>query len=452
MATRRSHTKSRTGCRDCKRRKVKVRNRVPPAVLRLRAPNTRVEGSGVRVRWSDGTLPTLLFPPARCGVEELSLTDRVHGITCSLSSSSSSGDVSFSTTPQRSSNTPSASGQSPEAPNHFLDVLIHRSRPVPQAPTIELWGHGLELMHHYTLHTANTMSLKPEMQYVWRVAIPEIGYECPFVMHGILAIAALHKAYLLPPERDRYLDLATSHQTAGLEGFRAVLQTLDDSNWESVFCFASITLLHVSFHPVRKSTDHDAELLPDITALFVFVRGIRAILEPYHGGLGRTRLGPMAHGIWVIDPGDPQYQNPSLRHSPLPRDTFDALRRLAAFFEESLPDGTRRGYATAVRELEKSVRLMAHAGTHLEVGMAIFWPYVISDAVMADIQSMNPYAMVLLSHFAVLLRAMEPTYWYLRGWSARLMAAVDQQLAGRPALLEAARWPKEQISELYGPY
>lgn len=77
MATRRSHTKSRTGCRDCKRRKVKVSNRVPPAVLRLRAPNTRVEGSGVRVRWSDGTLPTLLFPPARCGVEELSLTDRV---------------------------------------------------------------------------------------------------------------------------------------------------------------------------------------------------------------------------------------------------------------------------------------------------------------------------------------------------------------------------------------
>lgn len=95
---------------------------------------------------------------------------------------------------------------------------------------------------------------------------------------------------------------------------------------------------------------------------------------------------------------------------------------------------------------------MAHAGTNLEVGMAAFWPYVISDAVMADIQSMNPYAMVLMSHFAVLLRAMEPTYWYLRGWSARLMAAVDQQLAGRPALLEAVRWPKEHIFELYGPY
>ncbi|TQN71774.1 Sterol uptake control protein 2 [Colletotrichum shisoi] len=356
MATRRSHTKSRTGCRDCKRRKVKCDEAYPSCLNCTR-----------------------------------------HGIPCSLSSSS--GDVSSSAPPQRSSHTPSASGQSPEVLNHFLDVVFHRSRAVSQAPTIELWGHGLELMHHYSLHTANTMSSKPEMQHVWRVAIPEIGYECPFVMHGILAIAALHKAYLLPPERDTYLDLATSHQTAGLEGFRAVLHKLDDSNWESVFCFASITSLHVSFHPVRKSTDHDAELLPDITALFVFVRGIRAILEPYHGGLSRTRLGPMAQGSWVIDPGDTK--NPSLRHSPLPRDTFDALRRLSAFFEETLPDGTRSGYFTAVRELEKSARLMAHAGTNLEVGMAVFWPYVISDAVMADIQSMNPYAMVLLSHFSL---------------------------------------------------
>ena len=36
------------------------------------------------------------------------------------------------------------------------------------------------------------------MQYVWRVTIPEIGYQSPTLMHGLLAAAAMHKAYLLP--------------------------------------------------------------------------------------------------------------------------------------------------------------------------------------------------------------------------------------------------------------
>jgi hypothetical protein len=67
------------------------------------------------------------------------------------------------------------------------------------APTIEFWDRRLELMHHYSLVTVNTLSIRPEMQHVWRITIPEIGYSFPFVMQGILAVAAVHKAYLTPP-------------------------------------------------------------------------------------------------------------------------------------------------------------------------------------------------------------------------------------------------------------
>ncbi|EGU81551.1 hypothetical protein FOXB_07938, partial [Fusarium oxysporum f. sp. conglutinans Fo5176] len=140
--------------------------------------------------------------------------------------------------------------RSPEAPYQFLDVALDRTRLSVPAPTIELWDRRLELMHHYSLVTANTFSIRPEMQRVWRITIPEIGYSFPFVMQGILAVAAVHKAYLTPLERAAYLDLAISHQNAGLEWFRAGLHTINEDNWKRFFCFASLVVLYVASVPL----------------------------------------------------------------------------------------------------------------------------------------------------------------------------------------------------------
>ncbi|KAK1569912.1 uncharacterized protein LY79DRAFT_653710 [Colletotrichum navitas] len=403
MVTRRSHTKSRNGCRDCKRRKVKCDEAYPSCFNCTR-----------------------------------------HGIPCSLSTSGASPSR---TTHHSPSFTQSTSSSSPETPYQFLDVVISHAEPTPQQPTIKLWGHGLELMHHYTLHTANTISLRHKTQHVWRVIVPEIGYDCPFVAHGILAMAALHKAYLLPPERDRYLDLATSHLDAGLEGFRALLHTIDETNWQPFFCFATLVTFYVACVPA-----HDGgggRHVPDITALFVFVRGVRTILEPYQERLGRTKLAPLVEGPWTVEPGDPEYENPALHHSPLPRDIFEALSRLAAFFEDHLEGDARDDYAVAVTELRKVACLVAHAGASPEISMVVFWLYRVSDGVMADVQTAAPHAMVLVSHFAVLLCAVERIYWFFQGWSRHLLDAAEMRLAGLPVFAAALEWPKKQILELY---
>ncbi|KAH0426444.1 C6 zinc finger domain-containing protein [Colletotrichum camelliae] len=320
---------------------------------------------------------------------------------------------------------------------------------IPPAPTIEIWGRGLELMHHYTLSTGNSLAIRPDMQYVWRVNLPEIGYACPFVMHGILTISALHKAYLIPPERETYLDLATAHQNAGLEGFRAELHNINDTNWQTFFSFASIVVMYVSSVPVRLGSETEA--IPNILELFVFVRGIRAVLEPFQGRLVKTKFAALVHGIWTIDPDDVNYRHPQMHLSPLPPDIFQAFTELATFFRESLSEDCRDEYLKAVEELEKAIYFMAHAGTNVEVGMIMFWPYVISENIMTDIQGQNPFSMVLLSYFAIPLCVLEQRYWFLQGWSRRLIEVSDIVLAEHPALLEMVKWPRRQVFELYGP-
>ncbi|KAF9870205.1 C6 zinc finger domain-containing protein [Colletotrichum karsti] len=261
-------------------------------------------------------------------------------------------------------------------------------------------------------------------------------------------MSALHKAYLIPSERETYLDLATAHQNAGLEIFRDELHTLDESNWQQFFCFASIVVLYVSSIPVR--IGNQTEPVPNILELFMFVRGIRAVLEPYQGKLMKTKFSAMVHGIWIIDPDDTNYRNPAMNQSPLPGDIFKALEDLQSFFGEALHDESREEYLTAVAELEKAVYLMAHAGTNIEIGMILFWPYVISENIMADIQAQNPFAIVLLSYFAIPLCVLEQRFWFLKGWSRRLFDVTDGLLAEHSTLMEMIKWPRRQVFEIHG--
>ena len=50
---------------------------------------------------------------------------------------------------------------------------------------------------------------------MWRITVPQIGFSYEFVMRNILALSALHLAYMNPAKRDFYIPQAVlQHQTA----------------------------------------------------------------------------------------------------------------------------------------------------------------------------------------------------------------------------------------------
>ncbi|GJC87701.1 sterol regulatory element-binding protein ECM22 [Colletotrichum liriopes] len=244
----------------------------------------------------------------------------------------------------------------------------------------------MELMHHYTTSTAHTLALRADMQDVWRTVVPQMGYEHPFVLHGILAVSAIHKAHLLPSQREKYLDIAAYHQTRGLEGFRTALFYIRDTNWKPSFCFSSTIVLYVCALAAHGSREPAAGTLSEILKLFVLT---------------------------------------------------------------DLPEGSRRDYEFAVSELRKATILLAKAGSQSEVGMLFFFPYTVPSSIIADIQVGNPYVMVLLSYFALLLRVIQPSFWFLQGWSEQLFEDIEWRLKDNPRLWNVAQWPKQKAAELY---
>lgn len=136
---------------------------------------------------------------------------------------------------------------------------------------------------------------------------------------------------------------------------------------------------------------------------------------------------------------------PSLMHSPLPHDFFQALTRLRSFLgsQDFLAD--QAGYSQAVSALDLSASHIAHAGVNIEAGAILLWPFFLPDSIVAHIKGLRPHALLVLSYYAVLLSALERSYWWLRGWGSELLDDITSHLHDQPSLQDMLAWPKSCI-------
>ncbi|KAF4451747.1 Sterol regulatory element-binding protein ECM22 [Fusarium austroafricanum] len=267
-------------------------------------------------------------------------------------------------------------------------------------------------------------------------------------MHGILAIAAAHKAYLLPASRKTYLPLADYHQTLGSEGYRRYLQHLNLTNWMPVFAFASLIVLHMLTLPMRMDNCILEDPIRNLIELAGMLRGIKVTVEPAMKRIVRTEFAPVVFGIWGLNPDDEAERCPTLENSALPTDTWIALQRLRDFQETDIPASGLQHYASALEGLETSARLFAAAGLYAEVAAAHFWLYTIDDSILLDLSAHRPQALLLFAHYLVHWAVFEKTFWFTRGWCRQVMAKIEEGLTERPKFIEMLHWPKQMIAQI----
>lgn len=159
-------------------------------------------------------------------------------------------------------------------------------------------------MHHYCVSTSETLAFREDLRYVWRVIFPQEGYRHPFVMHGLLSLAALHKAFLFPLRRREYLTLGASHHALGLERFRALLSDIGDSNWKAMLCYASIVVVHVCSLAARSENGCIAEPIRSTWEFCSVLQGFKTTLKDFTPRIAHTNLAPLASSmlrLWVND-------------------------------------------------------------------------------------------------------------------------------------------------------
>ncbi|KAJ6120885.1 hypothetical protein N7523_005165 [Penicillium sp. IBT 18751x] len=432
MGPRRSHRKSRNGCPECKRRRLKCDERYPC---------TNCVKHGVLctyvVRTEQYNTPTSSTSPAS--------ESRVH-----VQPSSHPHPVSHAPTPQGDFPVKLAIFEDAVGSPNRLDLLGILPGSNHDAPvTYEDWGMVAELMHHYCAVTCDTLTRREDVRYVWRVIIPTEGYANKYVMNGILAIAAMHRAHLYPAQKDKYTKASAYHLAAGLKEFRELISSpIDRDNWQPVYCFSSMICMHLSSATMRPSADRLPTPLNDMIGMFASVKGFQAVMKPFLRFLQKSKLGPIPRSACSIF---------------TPPDVWTQVTRLQKFIDEfpfpqtpsesphQDPDGDesaeenvdiRKDYKVAMKFFEVSVRQLELAGPHVETGMVLLWAYPLSKRFHDHLISHHPAALVLLAHYCVLLHIVND-FWYMTGMGRELLQDIEGKM--HPGFQEWLVWPRRWV-------
>ncbi|CAG7963041.1 unnamed protein product [Penicillium olsonii] len=426
MGARRTHRKSRNGCPECKRRRLKCDERYPC---------TNCVKHAIQCSYIEQDVSTPSATPA-------TQPDSLH-----------TGRHSPSI-PRSYPATPGYASAPPENRSDLLHFLTDSPNEIQTLETDD-WASDLELMHHYCTVTCNTLTVREDARHVWRVVLPIEGYSNKYLMHGILALSALHRAHLYPRWRDKYIKATAYHQAAGLKQFRELIASpIDPDNWQPVFCFSSMIMVYVCASPVRIGERWPAPIL-NMAELFSVVKGMQSIMEPWLHSLKKTQLAPLVNSVHLES--DLILSPAMMRQSLLPPGTHEHLSLLHNFvndypFPESeenpeTPDGQpmpdhRDDYKKALAFFGNSLRQIDLAGPHIEIGMVLMWAYSLSNRFRDDLEAYRPPALVLLSYWCVLLHLVDHS-WYINGASRELLGDIEEKL--HPAFKDWLTWPKQEV-------
>lgn len=290
----------------------------------------------------------------------------------------------------------------------------------------------MELLHHYSTSTCYTISHLPILQTVWRIRAPKFGFSSPFVLHGILSLAALHLAYLKPEKHAQYVLQAEFHHNLALQMVSAILPAIDEENAPAVYLFSTITSI-ISCAKPRQPNDFWVIGDRDIEWLSLF-RGTRWIIASAENTIKSGALAPI-------------FMNGSRRSSARnarATDRLTYLDDLRNLLRDHVTDVHELDvYFGAIEDLSKSFATVEEEGPqNCQTADVFVWLLQISDEYLQLLRQRKPEALVIFSYFCVITHLLE-SMWWMKGLSIHLIRGIYYFLDEEYRCW--LQWPMEQL-------
>ncbi|KAF2215115.1 hypothetical protein CERZMDRAFT_35456 [Cercospora zeae-maydis SCOH1-5] len=379
MTVRKTHTKSRRGCLACKRRHVKCDETKPRC-----APCNRLD--------LDCTWPN------------------------------PGGSASGEGVGQNASPTPSPSWSSniPNTP----DPHQHPSSEPPDLAIADL-----KLLHFWTLNTSLTCTSQTTL-HTYQSVLVELGFKFPYLLRGILALSALHRATVYPSERKELMFKSSEHYDAAISAYLDALKNPDPATCAPVFALSGILYMHqLGMAQVQRPEDPIAAICSWIQV----VRGVRAMIVPHWQRLIASEVAPIIAGaqgrgdidktvrtevMQLMDMIDEHIENPEHRTSYV-----EAVNALNAIFVE--------------------LRAFGERPPQDAVGLLMAWlASGVDERFVELLFAREQCTLVLMAYFAVLFQVKQSS-WFIRGWPTWTLECVERQLSEE--LWKWIEWPRTMI-------
>lgn len=326
-------------------------------------------------------------------------------------------------------------------------------------PQQQAFNHlDLELIHYYSTQTYMTLTSKLEAHLVWRDVIFKQGLKHNFLLHALMATAALHKATNHAEDSDThaaYVKVAFSYQNAALAGYIPALSNPSEDNAVALFILSalltiwlfgskklpealnSVTLANQPnlLHQVMKPGPDNEPA--DFLEILTLVQGINAVVKQtvhwlYGGDIGPLLTPPQDNEL----PPNPPDIEASFQKIQYRIDNMRAL-------QPGLSESALRERSDIYHERLNALRQVSRVRTLLQHDQQIFaWPVTSDPPFIELIKQREPVAIALFVHWAACFKCLD-YQWWAKGWSFRLVKEAASVLDESWA--DVVAWPRKEV-------
>lgn len=289
-------------------------------------------------------------------------------------------------------------------------------------------------MYHYVT-TVYRLGVREDVVHLWRDYIPQQALEHPFLMHGLLALAALHLAYLRTDHSLKYLQAGDRHQDVALQKFRSFLSSPSDPKLADALFALAATLSVSSMARSCAEPDGVALDMDTIAELFILTRGVKNVL---HLAFDHIKNGPLA--ALLKNQSHSEYIEVHLPSSVA--SCFEGIQHMLT--TSGMDQEALQHCESALSELEKIYKRIAFISptADIELGDVSRWQVVVSMEYVRLVQARRPMALIILAYYVAAITAVR-TAWYTQRWAQCALHGISQELDA--SMHNCIRWPMEQI-------
>lgn len=287
----------------------------------------------------------------------------------------------------------------------------------------------LELMHHYSTSTAGI----PDHCHrdIWQVLAPQEAFTHPFLLHAILALAALHKAYLDPSSAHQLRLLGIQHYASAVTLFRPELDDIRPDNAIAVF-FLSGAIMCIAWAIPQETEDIQCHISAQDTIRHILdtmrlSRGMRDV------ALNCRQWAQPLEPIFNIEKNDPNVQ--------LPSDVDAALGELVMRIRSDVDVDSLRGL---LLELVLQFRLLFPIKSTASPDDSVYnWPTHLTLEFFDAAYQGSPLAIAILAFHGAMMYSLKSCWWGRAKARSLVEAAVEILPHEYQGLI---RWPVGRIA------
>lgn len=351
----------------------------------------------------------------------------------SNSRSASSASSASSTATSVTSNSP---------PSTMADIAPRSKQPEdalsPLAPSPKMEEtlplQDLELIMYWCTTTYRSMARDTGAEALWQTVIPQLSLRVPSLRHGLLALSALQLAgaSTRPARRSRYLSAAREHQMLALGGLCIdEIENLDTAQCNAHFALCCV-LVAFSFafclideNPENHVRPEQPEVLDEFVEVFELTRWLVGGMMLTVDRVAAGELYPLVR---------PEETRPTM--PDMSRLVILSLRRKNEMLALQDPSHEKDVYAQSLDHLSNSLEQLMSGGEPKD--FAFCWAFRIPVRFQDLVREREPFALVVLAHYAVILHHLRESWW-MGDWANRILQDIVDYLD--PEWRELISWP-----------